>query len=230
MAELTAAFSNPAGADAAVMAVMASNPTCGGCLTKCASAADATSCAMGCTTAASVALPAAGACSFDKFTMLRAAGGPDNAMKVLDTISATDPACGGCLKSIAVAAAADPSVLMACANSDAKSQLQAMLGGGSQPNGSGSSGAAGGSKLVDAACDMPTLMALAQSTDPGGAMMSLMATKPKCASVPADRAERDTALCAIPYMLKPSLGLPTVSRVWAKTKTCRAGYIGALRA
>ena len=54
---------------------------------------------------------------------------PDDAMKVLDTISATDPACGGCLKSIAVAALADPSVLMACANSDAKSQLQAVLGG-----------------------------------------------------------------------------------------------------
>ena len=142
MAELTAAFSNPGGADAAVMAVMASNPTCGGCLTKCASAADATSCAMGCTTAASVALPAAGGCSFDKFTMLRAAGAVmENAMKVLDTISATDPACGGCLKSIAVAALADPSVLMACANSDAKSQLQAVLGGGSQPSGARARGA-----------------------------------------------------------------------------------------
>ncbi len=103
---------------------------------KCASAADATSCAMGCTTAASVALPAAGGCSFDKFTMLLGAGAVmENAMKVLDTISATDPACGGCLKSIAVAALADPSVLMACANSDAKSQLQAVLGGGSQPSG-----------------------------------------------------------------------------------------------
>jgi hypothetical protein len=138
MAEFRAAFGNPGGADAAVMAMMASNPTCGGCLTKCASAgADSQqSCAMGCTTAASVALPAAGGCSFDKFTMLRAAGAVmENAMKVLDTISATDPACGGCLKSIAVAALADPSVLMACANSDAKSQLQAVLGGGSQPSG-----------------------------------------------------------------------------------------------
>ena len=142
MTELMGVSSNPDGAAAGVMAVMASNPTCGGCLMKCASAADSTSCAMGCTTAASVPLPAAGACSVDKFMMLQGAGGPDNAMKVLDTISATDPACGGCLKSIALNAAADPSVMMSCANSDAKSQLQAMLGGGSQPNGSGSSGSA----------------------------------------------------------------------------------------
>ena len=150
MAELMGVSSNPGGAAAGVMAVMASNPTCGGCLMKCASAgADSQqSCAMGCTTAASVALPAAGACSLDQLQvmMVQGAGGPDNAMKVLDTISATDPACGGCLKSIAVAAAADPSVMMSCANSDAKSQLQAMLGGGSQPNGSGSSGAAVGSQ------------------------------------------------------------------------------------
>ena len=142
MTELAGVSSNPGGTAAGVVAVMTSNPTCGSCLMKCASAgADSQqSCAMGCTTAASVALPAAGACSVDKFMMLQGAGGPDSAMKVLDTISATDPACGGCLKSIAVAALADPSVLMACANSDAKSQLQAMLGGGSQPNGSGSSG------------------------------------------------------------------------------------------
>ncbi len=135
MTELIGVTSNPGGAAAGVMAVMASNPTCGGCLMKCASAgADSQqSCAMGCTTAASVALPAAGACSVDKFMMLQGTGGPDSAMKVMDIISATDPACGGCLKSIAVAALADPSHLMACANSDAKSLLQAMLGGGSHP-------------------------------------------------------------------------------------------------
>ena len=145
MTELAGVSSNPGGTAAGVVAVMTSNPTCGSCLMKCASAgADSQqSCAMGCTitmtTAASVALPAAGACSIDKLMMLQG-NTPDGAMKVLDTISATDPACGGCLKSIAVAAAADPSAMLSCANSDAKSQLQAMLGGGSQPNGSGSSG------------------------------------------------------------------------------------------
>jgi hypothetical protein len=57
MTELMGVSTNPGGVTAGVVAMMASNPMCGGCLMKCASAADSTSCAMGCTTAASVGLP-----------------------------------------------------------------------------------------------------------------------------------------------------------------------------
>ena len=140
---------------------MTTNPTCGSCLMKCASAgADSQqSCAMGCTitmsTAASVALPAAGACSIDKLMMLQGIT-PDSAMKVLDTISATDPACGGCLKSVAMAAAADPSAMLTCATSDAKAALQSIIGGGSsgsgQGGGSGSGQVGSSGPLWTAAC------------------------------------------------------------------------------
>jgi len=59
MTELMGVQTNPGGAVAGVMAVMASNPTCGGCLMKCATAADATSCAMGCASAPAAANTAA---------------------------------------------------------------------------------------------------------------------------------------------------------------------------
>jgi len=153
MTELMGVSSNPGGAAAGVVAVMTTNPTCGSCLMKCASAGAESqqSCAMGCTitmtTAASVALPAAGACSIDKLMMLQGIT-PDSAMKVLDTISATDPACGGCLKSVAMAAAADPSAMLTCATSDAKAALQSIIGGGS--SGSGQGGSSG--PLWTAAC------------------------------------------------------------------------------
>jgi hypothetical protein len=146
MPELTGVTSNPAGPMAGVMAIMSSNPTCGGCLTKCLGAADATSCAMGCASAPANAAStdaASGSCGIDKFLMLMGTGSPGaDPMKVLQDISASDPKCGGCLMSVAMAAMTDPSKMLSCASSAAAPQLRALIGGGSNPTGSGSGGAA----------------------------------------------------------------------------------------
>ena len=129
------------------MAIMVSNPTCGECLAKCAGAADATSCAMGCASApgATTSGSSCACCSIDKFQMLMGTGTPGaDPMKVLGDISATDPAGGGCLTSVAAAAFSDPAKMLPCATSAASSQLQALIRGGepSGPTGSEPGGAA----------------------------------------------------------------------------------------
>ena len=162
MTELTGVTSNPAGPTAGVMAIMSSNPTCGGCLMKCSGAEDATSCAMGCVSAPANAAStdaASGSCGIDKFLMLMGTGSPGaDPMKVLQDISASDPKCGSCLMSVAMAAMTDPSKMLPCASSAAAPQLRALIGGGSNPTGSGSGGAtpqvdaskacAGGSNVI----------------------------------------------------------------------------------
>ena len=141
---------------------MSSNPTCGGCLMKCSGALDATSCAMGCASAPANAAStdvASGSCGIDTFLMLMGTGSPGaDPMKVLQDISASDPKCGGCLMSVAMAAMTDPSNMLSCASSAAAPQLRALIGGGSNPTGSGSGGAtpqvdaskacAGGSNVI----------------------------------------------------------------------------------
>jgi hypothetical protein len=81
--------------------------------------------------------PGCACCSPDKFVMLKGSADQAAGMQVLASISATDPNCGNCLVSVAMAASSDPSKMMPCANSAALPMLQTMIGGGDAGSGAG---------------------------------------------------------------------------------------------
>ena len=111
---------------------------------------------------------------------------------------ATNPGCMSCMMGCMTGSADMVSCIMGCVKSPA-----------------------------DAACDMPTLMAVAQSANPGSAAMSLMATKPKCAS--CLRTEPSGILRCVGYRAAAEFGATVPRGIPCRVGTTPDG-IGALRA